>query len=106
MFANVPPGFPVPVPSRVDDIVDTVPAVPEREPPSGLAEWRDYKISQAELTPKESLCVKLLLRGLSTKEMALQTGNTEKTLKHHIASIFEKFGVDSRARLFAEIFPT
>jgi DNA-binding CsgD family transcriptional regulator len=57
------------------------------------------------LTPKEADIARLLLAGLTTKEMSGFTGNTEKTLKHHIASVFEKCDVDSRAQLFATFFP-
>ena len=58
-----------------------------------------------ELTWKETNVLVCLCRGLSTKEMASLLGNTEKTLKHHIAGIFHKFGVESRTELFNTIFP-
>jgi len=76
------------------------------EEPKGLGHFVDRALERAELTAKEREVARLLLKGLSTKEMASVTGNTEKTLKHHIASIFHKFGVASRAELFHCIFPT
>lgn len=105
MYSQTPPGFPAS--QTVRDVISAeIPTLPERQPPAGLAEWRDYKLSAAKLSPKERECAVLMLKGLATKEMAEALGNTEKTLKHHIASIFKKFGVGSRAELFHEIFPT
>jgi DNA-binding NarL/FixJ family response regulator len=74
--------------------------------PRGLGHFVERALDRAELTAKERDVARLLLKGLSTKEMAGVTGNTEKTLKHHIASIFHKFDVASRAELFHCIFPT
>jgi DNA-binding NarL/FixJ family response regulator len=74
--------------------------------PKGLGHFVERALERAELTAKERDVARLLLKGLSTKEMAGVTGNTEKTLKHHIASIFHKFDVASRAELFHCIFPT
>ncbi len=105
MYAQTPPGFPIPVTQAIDNVV-SLPEVPERQPPPEISEWKDYKLNQVKLTPKELFCTNLMLKGLTTKEMASVSGNTEKTLKHHIASIFKKFGVSSRAELFHEIFPT
>lgn len=76
------------------------------EEPRGLGHFVERSLDRAELTAKERDVARLLLKGLSTKEMAGVTGNTEKTLKHHIASIFHKFDVASRAELFHTIFPT
>lgn len=76
------------------------------EEPKGLGHFVERALDRAELTAKERDVARLLLKGLSTREMAGVTGNTEKTLKHHIASIFHKFGVASRAELFHCIFPT
>lgn len=76
------------------------------EEPRGLGHFVERALDRAELTAKERDVARLLLKGLSTKEMAGVTGNTEKTLKHHIASIFHKFDVASRAELFHCIFPT
>ncbi len=58
-----------------------------------------------KLTGKEVDVCTLMVKGLSTKEMATALGNTEKTLKHHIASIFHRFHVASRMELISVIFP-
>ncbi len=113
MFQNRPPGFPeskiiIGVPEFSTPGFEVAPGAAPlvRQPPPELKEWKDYQLEQAKLSPKQYLITNLLLKGLSSKEVANTTGNTEKTIKHHIAAIFCKFGVSSRAELFSEIFPT
>ena len=91
-------------PFRPEDLNKVLESVWEE--PRGLVHFVERALDRAELTAKERDVARLLLKGLSTKEMAGVTGNTEKTLKHHIASIFHKFDVASRAELFHCIFPT
>ncbi len=74
--------------------------------PRGLIGARDRALNQAMLTNKECEVARLLLKGLSTQEMAALTGNSEKTLKQHISTIYEKCGVSSRTEFFHYIFPT
>ena len=74
--------------------------------PRGLIGARERALSQATLTNKECEVARLLLKGLSTQEMARLTGNSEKTLKQHISTIYEKCGVSSRTEFFHFIFPT
>lgn len=71
-----------------------------------LAALLDHAMFHARLTPKQREVTRLLLKGLATTEISPVTGNTTKTLKHHISAIFQKFGVGSRAELFHTIFPT
>lgn len=91
-------------PFRAEDLARVLGRVWDE--PRGLGHFVERALDRAELTAKEREVARLLLKGLSTKEMAGVTGNTEKTLKHHIASIFHKFDVASRAELFHCIFPT
>lgn len=58
-----------------------------------------------KVTQKEEAVVLLLLKGLAYKEIASALGNTEKTIKSHIASVFGRFDVKSRGELMAYIFP-
>ncbi|AWP23721.1 hypothetical protein C4901_10610 [Acidiferrobacter sp. SPIII_3] len=74
--------------------------------PKGLIGARERALNQATLTNKECEVARLLLKGLSTQEMARLTGNSEKTLKQHISTIYEKCGVSSRTEFFHYIFPT
>lgn len=57
------------------------------------------------LTPRERDVCTLLLKGFATKDMLTILGNTEKTIKGRIATIFNKFDVHSRAELFNAVFP-
>lgn len=76
------------------------------EEPRGLVGLRERALAHESLTEKEREVARLLLKGLSTQEMASVTGNSEKTLKQHISRIYEKCGVSSRAEFFHYIFPT
>jgi len=53
-------------------------------------------LSAAELEVFE-----LVRRGLSNKEIATARGRSVATVKNQLASVFQKFGVSSRARLIA-----
>lgn len=50
-----------------------------------------------ELTEREMEVLKAVARGERSKEVAYQLGITERTVKAHLASIYGKLGVDSRA---------
>lgn len=72
-----------------------------------LTELRDRALAGVPaLTLKEIEVAHLLLKGLSTNDIAAVTGNSEKTLKAHISAIYRKCGVVSRAEFFYFIFPT
>lgn len=49
------------------------------------------------LTDREYEVLSAVAKGLRSKEVALQLGITERTIKAHLASIYNKLGVDSRA---------
>jgi DNA-binding CsgD family transcriptional regulator len=48
------------------------------------------------LSPRELAVVKLLLEGKSNKQIALQLGITEGTVKNHVASIMRKLKAANR----------
>ena len=50
-----------------------------------------------ELTDREQEVLKAVARGDRSKEVAYQLGISERTVKAHLASIYSKLGVDSRA---------
>jgi NarL family two-component system response regulator YdfI len=54
-----------------------------------------------ELTEREREILLGAARGERSKEMALHLGITERTVKAHLASIYNKLGVDSRAAAIA-----
>ena len=52
-----------------------------------------------QLTPRELKTLKYLRDGLSNKEIATKMGIAYRTVKHHTASIYRKFGVPDRLAL-------
>ncbi len=50
-----------------------------------------------ELTEREREVLRAVARGERSKEIAVRLGITERTVKAHLASVFNKLGVDSRA---------
>lgn len=50
-----------------------------------------------ELTDREREVLQRVADGARSKEIALQLGISERTVKAHLASIYNKLGVDSRA---------
>ncbi len=53
----------------------------------------------SKLSERESQIALLLKDGLNNKEIALRTGITERTVKAHLSSIFEKTGTKDRLTL-------
>mgnify|MGYP001588170857 CR=1 FL=1 len=53
------------------------------------------------LTEREHEVLKAVARGERSKEIAVQLGISERTVKAHLASIYNKLGVDSRAAAIA-----
>ncbi len=54
-----------------------------------------------ELTEREHQVLQAVARGERSKEIAAQLNITERTVKAHLASIYNKLGVDSRAAAIA-----
>jgi NarL family two-component system response regulator YdfI len=57
--------------------------------------------SDAALTERELAVLQAAARGERNKEIAYHLGITERTVKAHLASIYQKLGVDSRAAAVA-----
>jgi Response regulator containing a CheY-like receiver domain and an HTH DNA-binding domain len=57
--------------------------------------------SGSALTEREQEVLQAIARGERSKEIALKLGISERTVKAHIASIFARLGVDSRAAAIA-----
>ena len=55
----------------------------------------------ANLTEREQEVLTAVARGGRSKEIAAQLGISERTVKAHLASIYNKLGVDSRAAAIA-----
>jgi DNA-binding NarL/FixJ family response regulator len=56
------------------------------------------------LTPREEEVLELVGEGLANKQIARRLGISEKTVKAHLTSVFQRIGVDSRteAALWAQ----
>ena len=63
------------------------------ETPSAMAE--------SELTERELEVLRGVAQGERSKEIALRLGISERTVKAHLASIYNRLGVDSRAAAIA-----
>jgi len=48
------------------------------------------------LTPREREVLDALARGLGNKQIAVQLGVSERTVKFHVSSLFEKLGAGNR----------
>ena len=57
---------------------------------------------QTNLTEREIEVLAGVARGQTSKEIAYQLGITERTVKAHLTSIYNKLGVDSRAAAVSE----
>ncbi len=55
----------------------------------------------ADLTERELEVLRGVAQGERSKEIALRLGITERTVKAHLASIYNRLGVDSRAAVIA-----
>lgn len=63
----------------------------------------DLDPGAALLTPREKELLSLLGRGVtSTEELALRLYISPKTVKNHLASIFDKLGIEDRAQAAVE----
>lgn len=51
------------------------------------------------VTSRERLIMAAVARGLTNKDIALQIGASEQTVKNHLSRIFEKLGVEGRLEL-------
>jgi len=54
------------------------------------------RVTQIQLTPRELSALRLLADGQSNKEIATSLQISERTVKTHLAHLFEKLGVTSR----------
>lgn len=62
----------------------------------------EKKVGGMELTEREGEVLAGVAEGQTSKEIAYHLGITERTVKAHLTSIYNKLGVDSRAAAIAE----
>ncbi len=68
----------------------------ERGHSGGEGEERTLPDWFYELTPKERKVVKLILRGLSNKEIAAEIHVAEQTARNYVSAVYDKLGVTCR----------
>jgi two-component system NarL family response regulator len=64
--------------------------------PSEIAVMLSENIGQEELTPAESNVLRMIVGGMSNKEIAFALDISENTVKSHVQNIFGKIGVSDR----------
>jgi NarL family two-component system response regulator YdfI len=62
----------------------------------------EKKVGGVALTEREGEVLTAVAEGQTSKEIAYHLGITERTVKAHLTSIYNKLGVDSRAAAIAE----
>jgi RNA polymerase sigma factor (sigma-70 family) len=69
-----------------------------------LGARRTTGVASAELTPREREVLVLVRQGLANKQIARRLGISERTVKAHLTSTFQRIGVVDRTRaaLWAE----
>jgi DNA-binding NarL/FixJ family response regulator len=69
-----------------------------------LADRRSRPVPDVKLSPREREVLRLVLEGLANKQIARRLGISEKTVKGHLTSLFQRIGVADRtqAALWAE----
>jgi NarL family two-component system response regulator YdfI len=77
------------------DVIGRLLARAEKLPGAGSS------ASGIDLTDREREVLRAVARGERSKEIAFGLGITERTVKAHLASIYNKLGVDSRAAAIA-----
>ena len=65
----------------------------------------DRALAGAGLTEKEQAIARLVLKGLTSVEIARLESNSDKTIRQHLTRVYQKLGVSSRAELFHHVFP-
>jgi DNA-binding CsgD family transcriptional regulator len=68
---------------------------------AGLGEAIDERFRAWNLTPAEREIALLLLKGRSHKQIAFDTGRSERTVRQHAVAVYDKSGLGGRAELAA-----
>ncbi|HEY0944578.1 MAG TPA: response regulator transcription factor [Opitutaceae bacterium] len=89
--------------SRRDELLDCIRKVNNGETclPASLVQKLAVSLSREALTARETEVLQLLALGKSNKEISVQLGVSETTVKSHLGSIFRKLDVLSRTEAIA-----
>jgi DNA-binding NarL/FixJ family response regulator len=64
--------------------------------PNEIAQILSEHLGQEDLTPSESNVLRMIVGGMSNKEIAFALDVSENTVKTHVKNIFDKIGVSDR----------
>ena len=64
--------------------------------PADIAQIISENLGKEELTPAESTVLRMIVGGMSNKEIAFALDVSENTVKSHVKNIFEKLGISDR----------
>lgn len=80
------------------DLVDAIRTVAagRKYIPDDIARILSENLGQEELTPAESNVLRMIVGGMSNKEIAFALDVSENTVKTHVSNIFGKIGVSDR----------
>jgi DNA-binding NarL/FixJ family response regulator len=91
-------------PFRTNDLIDVLRRL--GTDPGEFSRYVDFAITQAKLTEREGAVARLVLKGLTSAEIARVEGTADKTVRATITQIYAKCGVTTRAELFHFVFPS
>jgi len=87
-----------------DDLLRGIRAVARGESPlspkaaQALLTARKERVEVQDLSPRETEVLILVAKGLANKQVAQQLGISEKTVKAHLVSVFQRIGVSDRTQ--------
>jgi DNA-binding NarL/FixJ family response regulator len=91
-------------PFRATELLDVIRRV--SADPRDIGYLVDRALASAGLTDKEQAIARLVLKGLTSVEIARLENNSDKTVRQHLTRVYQKLGVSSRAELFHHVFPS
>ena len=90
-------------PFRAQELLDVIAHV-LRTPPD-VTHQVERTLLASGLTAKEITIARHLLKGLTSAEIAVLEGNSEKTVRQHVSQIYAKCGVSNRGGFFHFVVP-
>lgn len=90
--------------SNPDELINGIRAAARGDAPVSpraakeLIEERTHRRPMDELTQRERDVLSLVARGLTNKQIAWRLGISEKTVKAHLGSVFDRLGVQDRTQ--------
>ncbi len=101
---NAGAGFLLEKPFRADALVQVAHRLLEET--QSVEHLVERSLDKVALTEKEAQVARLLLKGLTSAEIAALLKNSDKTIRQHVGQIYAKFGVASRGEFFHHVFPS